>query len=203
MKRTILTVLLSTFSFMSISLLAQHNTFMQRVSLEAGVGYNIALSPDNDNSASDFAGFRNFNLGANYAINDLVGLRFTYGNASFQDKDDSSMGLTLHKFMAEGTFNIIQLIEKSSNPFEVVAHAGAGLSFGKSKLLSGIDKMGTLQAGIMPLYRISNNLSLHFDATYVLNIRQDHYFNGQQFNSTSKENTAGYLMLNLGVGVSF
>lgn len=203
MKRIFLIVLFSTVSLLSISMLAQHKSFKERVSLEAGAGYNIAVSPESDVSLSDFAGFRNFNLGANYAINDFVGLRFTYGNTSFQNKDDSSMGITLHKFMAEGTLNIIQLIELSPNPFEIVAHAGAGLSLSKSKLTSGIDKMGTVQVGFMPLYRISDNFSLHLDASYVLNIRQNYFYDGRQSNPDGSSTTGEYFMFNLGIGVGF
>lgn len=182
---------------------SQNKTFVQRLSFDAGAGYNIPVSPDREVSSTSFSGFRNFNLGANYAINDLYGLRFTYANNSFEDKDNSALGLTLHKFMAEGTFNIIQSIEMQENPFEVVAHAGAGISLGKSKLSSNLDKMGTIQVGIMPLYRITDHFSIHFDASYVLNIRQNYYYDGQQSNVDGSHVSGEYFLFNLGLGISF
>lgn len=203
MKRIVLITLFSTFSLITMSLLAQSKSFIQRVSLEAGVGYNIAVSPDRGTSTDNFSGFRNINLGTNYAINDLVGLRFTYGNSAFKDKDDNSMGLTLHRFIAEVTFNVIESVEMDRNPFEVVAHAGAGISLGKSKLSSDIDKMGTVQVGVMPLYRLSDNFSLHLDASYVINIRQNYFYDGRQTNPDGSHAIGEYFMLNLGLGVTF
>lgn len=203
MKKIYFIALYIPLCMIATNVLAQQDSFKQRLSLEAGAGYNIPVSPNNEISTTNFGGFRSFNLGVHYALNDMMGMRFTYGYNAFEDKDDSSMELTLHKFMAEGTFNIIQWIEMMRNPFEVMAHAGAGVSLGKSKLSSGIDKMGTIQVGVMPLYRITNNFSLHFDASYVLNIRQNYFYNGQQSNSDGSHVIGEYFLLNLGLGVSF
>ena len=200
----------SIFSFfLFISLLAASATaqtsksFAERVSIEAGAGYLIPVSPDEGISSSDFAGFRNFYVGANYELTDLWGLRFTYANNSFQDKNDSSLGVTHHKLMAEGTFNIIEWIEMQRNPFEVIAHAGAGLSFAKSKLTSGVDKMGSIQIGVMPLYRITNNFSIHFDATYVINLKQNYGYDGKQASADGSDVTGEYFNMNFGLGVRF
>ena len=200
---------LLVISFLFISLfgthaLAQQNkTFAERLSLEAGAGYNIPISPDNGLSTSDYAGFRTFYGAANYELTSLWGLRFSYANNGFQDKNESSLGVTHHKLMAEGTFNVVEWIEMQRNPFEVIVHAGAGVSFAKSKLFSGIDKMGTLQIGVMPLYRITDHFSLHFDATYVINIKQNYGYNGQQANLDGSHVTGEYFVMNLGMGVRF
>ena len=182
---------------------AQNNAFMQRVSIEVGAGYNSPISPINEISRGDYAGFRNIYVGGNYKINELFGIRLTYGNISFKDKNESSNGLTLHKLMAEGTFNIIQSIEMEVNPFEVVAHAGIGVSGGKSTLNSGLDNMGTIQLGLMPIYRISNKINLLFDATYVINMRQNFVYNGEQGNIDSSPLTGEYLSLVIGLGFNF
>ena len=142
-------------------------------------------------------------MGANYAFTDLWGLRITYANNEFKDKNDSSLGITHHKLMAEGTFNVIQWFEMQPNPFEIIVHGGAGVSFAKSKLSSDFDKMGTLQIGLMPLYRITDNLSLHMDATYVVNVKQNYGYNGQQPNIDGSPVTGEYFTMNLGLGVKF
>ena len=177
--------------------------FVDRVALEAGAGYLIPMSPDQGISTSDYAGFRNFYVGANYEFTNLLGLRLTYANNSFQDTNDSSLGLTHHKFMAEGTFSIIESIDMAPNPFEVLAHAGAGFSLGKSKQTSGIDKMGTLQVGLMPMYRITDNFSLHFDATYVINLKQNYGYNGKQAKAGGGNVTGEYFNVSVGVKVGF
>lgn len=178
---------------------AQEKTFIERVSLEAGGGYTLPVAPSRDNlSLSDYAGFRSFYVGANYSFTDLLGLRLSYGNNRFRDSDDSSLGLTHHKFMAEATFNIIEAIERNGSPFELMLHGGAGLAIGKSKQTSGNDQMGTLQIGVMPQFHITDNFSVHLDASYVVNLKQDYYYDG-----TGMEDTGQFFILNLGIGYSF
>lgn len=204
MKRIYFLTVFFLITVASINLVAQQKTFMERVTLEAGGGFNLPLTPDSDKSASDFSNFRNFNVGANYELTDLFGLRLTYANSMFKDDDNSSMGLTLHRFMAEATFNIIEWIEMSRNPFEVILHGGAGISLGKRKQASGIDKMGTVQIGLMPLYRITNNFSVYADASYVLNISQDYFYNGiGSIKADGSEVSGEYTMLNLGLGLRY
>ena len=204
MKNYLLLAIFFAFSIFAITAQEQEKTFMQHVSLDASGGYNVPVSSTfKDFNGSDFAGFRNLNLGANYDLNNMWGLRFTYGLNSFKDKNDSSLGLTIHKFMAEGTFNIVQFIEMQDNPFEVVGHTGIGVSLGKSSTSDDIDKMGTFQVGLMPMYRISNNLSVLFDATYVVNMSQNFNYNGVYAFEDVRKVTGQYFMLNLGVRVGF
>lgn len=199
--------LLSLFLFITLfvtNVSAQtEQKFADRVSLEAGAGYLIPISPDKGISTSDYAGFRNFYVGANYEFTNLLGLRLTYANNSFQDKNDSSLGITHHKLMAEGTFNIIEWVEMQRNPIEVIAHAGAGLSFVKSKISSTIDKIGNVQVGVMPLYRITDNFSIHLDAAYVVNLKQNYGYNGKQANADGRDLTGEYFNVNVGVRVNF
>ena len=202
MKKYLLLSIFIAFSMFASNAQERDTTFMQRISFDASAAYNLPVSSSfKDFKGSDYAGFRNFNFGANYAINNLWGLRFTYGYNSFEDKNDSSMGLTLHKLMAEGTFNILRSINMQENPFEIVGHAGAGVSFGKSSVTSGLDKMGTFQVGLMPMYRISKNLSLFVDATYVVNISQNYGFNGQSAMDKNGSATGEYSFINLAAGL--
>ena len=202
MKRIYTIILFLTVFAVSTTLLAQEDTFMQRITLEAGGGYNLPVSPTRTNSSmSDYAGFRSFYLGANYAISELAGVRLSYGNNSFEDTNNSSLGVTLHKFMAEGTFNILQAIEKQQTPFEIMAHAGAGFSFGKNEQSSDTDKMVTAQIGLMPKYRITSNFSVLLDAAYVINLKQNFYFDGGTMPEGGDK--GGFFMVNLGVAYSF
>jgi hypothetical protein len=194
-------IIIATFTS---SLLAQQKTFIERVKLEVSGGYSIPVSPiRNGASLSDFAGFRNFMVGANYELSNVAGLRFTYGNHMFEDTNNSSMGITHHKLIAEGAFNVLEAINKTRDPLEVIVHAGAGISLGKSKLTSDIDKMGVLQFGLMPQYRFSDNLSIHVDASYVVNFKQHYFYDGASISIDDKQHTGGYMLLNVGLGYSF
>ena len=204
MKKIYTIILFLAVTTMATSLLAQQTdkTFLQRVTLEVGGGYNLPLSPSKDNtSMSDYAVIKNFNLGANYQLNQLAGLRFTYGYNAFEDTNNTAHGVTMHKLMAEGTFNIIEAIQQLESPFEVMLHGGAGLSFGAVKQSSGTDKMGTLQIGVMPKYQITNCFSVHLDATYVYNLKQDNFFDGGAM--PSGDDSGQYLMIGVGVGYTF
>ena len=204
MKKIYTLIVFLAITTLATSLLAQqpYKTFMQRVTLEVGGSYNIPLSPSKDNtSMSDYASLKNFNLGANYQISPLAGLRFTYGFNGFEDTNNSSHGITMHKLMAEGTFNIVHAIQQEYSPFEVMLHGGAGLSFGAIKQSSGTDKMGSLQIGLMPKYQIDDNFSVHLDATYVVNFKQNNFFDGGAM--PSGDDTGQYLMLGLGVAYTF
>ncbi len=202
-KVSILSILIFITTSTSIVVAQEHKTFVERLSFEAGAGYLVPLSEIEGLSSSDFSGFRNFHVAANYELTDLWGLRFSYANNSFQDKNDSSMGLTLHKFMLEGTLNVIEWIEMQRNPFEVIIHGGAGMSLGKSKQSSGSDKMGTLQIGVMPLYRITDKVSIHLNAEYVANLKQNYGFDGKQFYSDGSHGTGEYFVMNFGLGLTF
>ena len=198
-KRFYFISLFLSITTIASSLWAQEKTFMQRVTLEAGGGYALPVAPSRDNtSLSDYAGFRSFYVGANYEFTDLLGLRLSYGNSGFRDSDDSSLGLTHHKFMAEATFNIIEAIEKKNSPFEVMVHGGAGLALGKSKQTSGSDKMGVIQLGVMPQFYLTDNIRLHFDASYVVSLKQEYYYDG-----TDMDDTGQFLMISLGIGYKF
>ena len=203
MKKKSLLILLFISLLASNMVAQQSGTFVERLSFDASAGYIIPIAPDNGLSTSDFAGFRNFYVAANYELTDLWGLRLSYANNGFQDKNDSSLGVTHHKFMLEGTFNIIEWFEMQRKPLEVVLHGGAGMSLGKSKMSSDLDKMGTLQIGVMPLYRITDNFSLHLDATYVVNIKQNYGYNGLSSKMDSNDVTGSYFVMNFGLGVSF
>ena len=177
---------------------------MQRTTLELGGGYTTPVSPNHDIvTLSDFAAINNFYVGARHELTNLLGLRFTYGNTSFSDKNNSSLGLTHHKLMAEATLNIVEAIEMTRNPFEVILHTGAGLAFGKSKQSSGTDKMGTLQVGVMPLYRITNSFAVHIDLLFVANQKQNYFYDGSPSNSENSHVVGEYFMVDLGVGYSF
>ena len=204
MKRFYLLISLLIIGTIASNLLAQEKSFLNRITLEAGGGYNIPVSPDlGDISASNFKGLGGLYLAANYELSNITGLRFSYGNNSFKDKNDSSLGLTHHKFMAEGTFNIIQMIENVQNPFEIIAHGGAGISLGKSKLSSDIDKLVTMQVGLMPLFRVTNNISIHADIAYVFNLSQNYFYNGRRISMDGSQTEGMYFMLHLGVGYRF
>lgn len=200
-KQFILGITLLTTSLFSLHAQEKSSDFLANTALELGWGYNVPLSPTDGIKAGDFSGVNSFYLGAHYAIDDLWGVRGSYAYNGFKDKNNSDLGLTFHKFVLESTFNISKAISGGSmqTPFEVLSHAGLGISLGKSELKSDSDKMGTVQIGLMPRYNITDKISVHLDANYVVNFSQNYGYHGGPALENGKDATGGYLTANLGV----
>lgn len=204
MKALLITILLFFSLFISnISAQDSNPTFLQKFSLEGGGGFHLPFSPSNNISTRDYAGFSNFYMAANLALTDIWGVRLSYANNTFVDKNDNLNKLNLQKLMAEATFKILQSIHSEQSPFEIVAHSGIGLSRGADNRLSDIDKIVNFQIGLMPLYQITKNFSIHLDAIYVFNFIQNQGYNGRYVYDDVRDVTGSYLLLNIGLGVKF
>lgn len=178
------------------------SSFLDKVKLEAGWGLNVPTAPNEGISRMDYSGVGSFYVGANYELNTLWGMRGTYAYNKFEDKNDSSFGSTHHKLMAEATYNIIRSIQDNGQqPFELFGHAGFGLTFGSSELVSGTDMMGTFQVGVLPTYHVSNRISIQLDAACVVNFNQDYGYHGGPAKLNGKSTTGSYFVANIGVAV--
>ena len=201
MKKQIMAAVAAVLGITAVN--AQEGSFFNQVSLEASYGYNLALSPDNVDR-TDFSGFNTLQLGATYQINPLWGVRGTYSNTTFKHKDNSDMGITYNKLTAEATFNVLEAINPSAMPmqqaFELSAHAGLGLNFGKSKVTDVTDTMANFQIGIRPQYNVTNRVGIFLDGTYIMNFKQNYGFNGMAIPGES-ETTGGYVTGLIGVTV--
>lgn len=199
-KQLILKLSILLLALFALQAQAQQSDFLARTTLEAGLGYHRPTAPSDGITTSDFAGFKSFYLGAQYEIDELWGLRATYTYNAFEHKDDKGSGLNIHKVMAEATLNVISTIQQqTSTPFEVMAHAGLGLSQGKSDIKSGSDMMGNVQMGLMPKYHITKQWRVQLDATYVLNFSQNYGYQGAAAQSSGKSAIGGYFSANLGI----
>lgn len=181
---------------------ANKSEFINRISLEAGYGYNQAFSPDSVDR-TDVSGFNTFQVAANYKLDDLWGVRGSYANSTFKHKDFSDVGINYNKLMAEATFDVLEAINKTGMPdnqlFELKAHAGLGLTFAKSKTNDSKDTMGNFQIGIKPQYNVSQRVGIFLDGSYVLNFSQNLGYNGIPI--PEDKTTGGYVTGLIGVSI--
>lgn len=182
---------------------AQQGSLLDNVSLEAAYGYNMALSPDTIETA-DVSGFNTVQLGLNYQINAIWGVRGTYSNTTFKHKDVDNASINYNKLTAEATFNVMEALNTSAYPtssaFMLVAHTGAGLNMGKSKVTNETDMMANFQVGIKPQYNITNRIGVFLDGTYIMNFKQNYGFNGMSIPGES-ETTGSYVTGLIGVAI--
>lgn len=202
MKKQIMAAVAAVLGITAVQ--AQEGRFLDNVSLEASYGYNLALSPNTAIETADFSGFNTLQLGATYKINHLWGVRGTYSNTTFNHKDLDNVGVTYNKLTAEATFNVLEAISPSSMPmqqaFELSAHAGLGLNFGKSKVTDETDTMANFQIGIRPQYNVTNRIGIFLDGTYIMNFKQNYGFNGMAIPGED-ETTGSYVTGLIGVTV--
>jgi hypothetical protein len=202
MKKLIATAVITC---MGLNMQAQYKqSKLQGVSIHAAYGYNAAVTPkNNDNTTNN--GFNTLQLGVGYQLIDFWGLNGTYTNSTFKNADNNNLGITYHKIMLEGTYQILAANNSSytpmdTNSFDVIAHGGFGITFGKSKLTDDTDHIGNFQIGLKPTYYINKSLSVFVDGTYVMNFRQHIDFNGLS-NEGSKISTGGFYTALIGLAV--
>lgn len=185
-KKIVLVAALAVLSMNKMN--AQESTFFDKVSLEAAYGFNLALSPDNVDR-TDVSGLNTIQLAANYQLNNVWGIRGTYSNTTFKHKDNKDLGINYNKLTAEATYQILQAINPEILKFDVMAHAGFGLNFGKSKVADVTDTMGNFQIGLKPQYNVSNRVGIFLDGKYIMNFSQNLGYNG--LNIVGEESTTG------------
>lgn len=156
---------------------AQESSVLDKVSLEASYGIAVPLSPTDNIKASDYKSFKNFTGAINYEINEVWGVRASFGFHNFEHKDNSKLAVTYYKFMAEANYNILTAINQSDSftqqqHFDVIAHAGIGGSFAFREVNNKANKMGNVQIGLKPTYAVSPRVSIFLDGTYVMNFNQ-------------------------------
>jgi len=170
------------------------------LSVEAQYGLNSALSPNEGITTSDYSGFNFFQLGLNYHLNDVWGIRGTFASSKFKHKDVKDHGVKYNKLMLEATYNIFAAVNGGMmQPFDVSAHAGFGLASGKSESLGDNDIAGVAQIGIMPKYNFTSQFSVFIDGTFVNQFSQDYGFNG----AAIKQGSGSYVNVGLGVQYKF
>lgn len=193
-------LLVSGFVLLAQNIQAQANRALwDNLSIEVQYGMNAALSPKEGITTSDYNGFKFFQAGINYHIDDVWGVRGTFASSNFQHKDLDDSGVKYGKLTLEATYNILTAVNGIMQPFDVTAHAGFGLGSGKSESLKGTDMVGVAQIGIMPKYNISNQFAVFLDGTFVNHFSQDFGFNGLGI----KQGSASYFNAGLGVQYRF
>src|SRR5690606_8286877 len=197
-KSTILAsvMLLATFG----TIQGQQTNMLDKLSVEVGYGYTLPLTSENTYKSADVAGLKSLHIAANYQINNLWGLRGSYGLNTFTHADLSDFSLTVHQLVAEATFNITEVMNptistSTTSPFTVFAHAGAALALGNSKTIDNSAAMGVIKAGVMPMYNTNSNWSVFLDASYNYLLKQNVNYIGLK---TTQE-SSGFLTAQLGI----
>ena len=197
MKRPIL-ILLLLIGFIST---AQNKDFNQ-FSVDVNYGLSIPVAPILENrNASDFIGYNAFSLGVRYMFNPKFGLRASYGNVKFQDKNSKEDNLKFNNFNLQGYTNLTYLIgfnRDYSKDFNLLLHGGGGITLAKASTAANNERIGNIIIGTTPLYKLADNFDLSADISYTITLKQHFGYNGQLLNPDYKSQTGSYFNFTVG-----
>ena len=200
MKKSLFAVaslLMASFASWAQTDYSSSNGAIDRIRIEGSYGYNLAISPTDNIETKDYNGFKTLQLGVRIDIDGVWGVRGTYMNTTFQNKNVSSLGMSENKFVAEATYQFFPNAIKPS--FQLLGHAGFGAGFIKSKNTSGTDMVGVVQLGLMPEYNMTSQFSFFADLTYIMNLSQNYGFDGLTIDKSS----ASIFVPSIGISYKF
>jgi len=173
------------FLLITISTYSQYkryNTF----SLEQGFGLHVPLAPAEGISRKNFINTNHFHAGFRYMVFKDLGFRAQYAFDGFIDGDNNASGMNLNRFNVDAVYNLRNFFGFLNN-FEsigLLAHAGVGYISGKRMSDGAIEKMGSIQFGLMPMIKLSESAALFADGSFVSTVKQNLNFNGSELRNS-------------------
>ncbi|MEM0519673.1 MULTISPECIES: hypothetical protein [Aequorivita] len=192
--------LVTVFLLLSANLFAQKD--YNRFSAEISTGLHVPFAPGDGISRSKYIAFKQFQLAGRYMFSKRVGVKAHYAFNRFNDPDVKDMGVSFNRLGVEGVVNVGRLLNVSFHireKFGLLFHTGVGVTFSNPTGSTGTDRIGNILAGFTAQYKISNQMSLMGDMTYISNIRQHYGYNGNSLNAGEKGTSGGFVNVSIGV----
>ncbi|MBI1835836.1 MAG: hypothetical protein HYR91_01075 [Flavobacteriia bacterium] len=203
MKKTILFVTMLTSGF---AYSQEVNNQINKLSIDFNIGFNKPVSHFTTGYGTSVLSPFHTDIGLRYMLNSRIGLKFDAGFDNFKNSSSTlAFNSKLLRFSLQSVFNLGNILNFNSftSKFGLLAHAGAGISslkdakFGIGK---GADDMIHTIFGITPQYKVSSNLCVNLDFTFIGNIYQDHTFD---YKSTISDRGFDGNFYNLSLGFSY
>ena len=150
---------------------------LNRFSFETAFGLSKPLSPK-ENSGYDvdaFSGFRHFEMGLRYMMNQDYGFKLGYAYDKFQHEDLTNLSVHYHKISGEMVFNLSHILNFHFNRkrnFQIQSHAGIGVTFAKPSSIKNKEHIGNFIVGITPQVKLTNRIALITDLSYNFIFKQ-------------------------------
>ncbi|MCG2431692.1 hypothetical protein [Aequorivita xiaoshiensis] len=176
-------------------------------SIEAQTGYHVPLAPNKFVELGDYDGaFKQFQAGVRYMITEKYGVRAHYSFLNFENPEVQGGGVKYNRVAIEGVANVWKVANVEGEFKENIGllfHLGAGVTFANPSTVTGTDHIGNIIVGFTPQFRITDNIALFADFSYMANIKQHYSYGGELFDLGYKHETGGLVNLSVGVSVSF
>jgi len=153
-----------------------------RWTVEGGIGFIRPYHNFNPGYSPATIGLFGAELSARYMINEYFGFKFGFDYGYYDEGDDSYYDFETKQygFNVQGVANLGRMMkfETWTRTFNLLAHAGVGVSMMDYDVDSDDDYMGNVLGGFTGQVKVSPRVSLYGDISGKCNIRQNLSFNG-------------------------
>lgn len=188
-----------------------YNDDYNKWSIEANGGATKARKAFTPGYYSETPSFYHVDLGVRYMFNPKFGLKLDGGYDRIKEGEDvDRFKANYYRVSLQGVANLgrIMNFEDWTNRIGLLAHAGGGISWMNNDATKGVDgkifedndNMGHFIVGLTPQLRLTDNLALTGDLSYIRNIRQNVAFDG---NSKISGSGFGGEIWNATLGLTF
>jgi OOP family OmpA-OmpF porin len=151
-------------------------------SIDLGVGAHKPVRPFSDGAYTNTPSLFQVDLGVRYMFNNKFGVNADFGYSSFEgDKNSTDFSTDYYRFTLEGVMNVGNMLgfREVSQRFGLLLHGGFGVSALEIEEASGgLHEMANFQVGLTPQFRLTNNLVVFGDLSFITHARQEYTFDG-------------------------
>jgi OOP family OmpA-OmpF porin len=170
-----------------------------QLSLEGAYGMSIPLNYASSPLTNDnFKSVTHFDAGIRYMLNQDWGIKGTLAFDKFTGSD-ANFGLKSFRMDAQAHYNLgraMRLVIATRQTVGLFVHSGFGVTLNTSIYKNDFqDETMNYIIGITPLFKITEGIALSTDLSYILNYKQDHYFDGVLMGG---KNTTGQMTFSIG-----
>ena len=173
-------------------------------SLEASYGYSGAISPYRDAFKSNFSGLTNFNIGGRLMFNEYIGLRGEYANDRFENDPGGKIGIYYNRIGIQAFFNVGKLFGLPymfNENIGLLSHGGVGYTRAMPIGASQSEQIGNLIIGITPQLKLSEQLAIFTDVSFLSNFKQHYRFDGSLISEEYKPTIGFHYNISFGIMV--
>lgn len=152
------------------------NTSNAQYSIEANYGLAGVYAPS-------INGLSHFGAGISYDFNEVFGVKLDYASDKFRTENplfNKETGINSSRISLQSTINISSAIFRLNNEktFNLIAHAGGGVTLIKSTYNTGNDNVVNIIMGLTPRFKLADNLFFSLDTALIFNLSQHYNFDG-------------------------
>ena len=154
-----------------------------RFSIEGAYNISVPFSASVVSAGNgNYNSYNGFNLGLRYMFNQKWGVK---GEVAYNGyHGGNNQGTDFLRLDAQAFYNLGYLLDlprSSNDKLGLLVHSGFGASQIKSLYANTTEHSGNFILGLTPLYRLTNQLALSADVSYIINFKQHDHFDGVPF----------------------